>query len=102
MPSFNETPQSTSLALVTPSGPIATGNDSGVSATLTDGNGATLSARTVVFLLTNSVTAQTYSLSTPTDASGRAVLGAVPVAPGSYTVSASFGGSVTLPQGQLR
>jgi hypothetical protein len=84
---FTITKQNTSLSLAPSSATVPVGAASGIVATLTDVTGTPLALRTVFF------TVGALLVPATTNALGQAPLGSVNLPPGSYSVSASFGGS---------
>ena len=79
----------TTITLAATSSNVVLGSDSGVTATLRDAHGAPLSFRTVFFILSGVASRTTAVI---TDFAGRASLGTLPAAVGSYTVAACFNG----------
>jgi len=86
----------TSLTLAGP-GQTTPGSDSGLVATLIDGNGLPVGLRTVWFVVTGTGgTTGGWTKTVTTDYLGRAALGVIPLPVGTYTVSAYFEGTFTL------
>jgi hypothetical protein len=85
---FTIAKQATTLTLAPPNSSVNLGLDSGVVATLVDGNGAPLSFRTVFFVLSGPASRTSAAI---TDFAGRARLGTLPPAVGPYTVVGCFG-----------
>ena len=83
----------TTLALTGPS-QAPPGADSGLVATLTDGNNLPVSLRTVWFVVSGAN--GSWTTTRTTDYLGKAALGAIPLPLGSYTVSVYFNGTITL------
>ncbi len=69
-----------------------------VVATLSDGMGRNLQDQTVVFVVTGG--GHSYATAVKTDFAGRAMLGQVPLPPGTYLATASFSGAIDLGSGQ--
>jgi hypothetical protein len=94
--SFTVDKVATTLNLAGP-GQATPGASSGLVATLTDGNGLPVSLRTVWFVVAGvNGTTGGWTTTVTTDYLGRAALGVIPLPVGSYSVSAYFGGTITL------
>jgi CSLREA domain-containing protein len=96
---FTVNKQPTTLALVPPNVTAVISATSTLTATLRDGSGAPLVQKGVTFVLTGA--GGSYSALVETNNAGQAVLGAVPLPAGTYTVNAYFGSLVTLPGGAV-
>ncbi len=79
----------TSVVLSPSSATVTLGADSGIVATLIDGNHAALPYRTIFFVLSGPVNRTTTAT---TDFAGRASFGALPATVGSYSLTACFNG----------
>ncbi|MCC6628601.1 MAG: hypothetical protein IT340_14515, partial [Chloroflexi bacterium] len=91
--------QATTLTL-TPADPTVTvGADTGIVAALGDGRGRALGQRSLVVIVTG--TNGSYTQALITDHLGRVALGATPLPPGRYTVTAYFGGLAPLSGGAM-
>ena len=86
---FSITSLPTTIALNPASSTVLLGADSGVTATLADGNGAAMPYRTIFFVLSGPVARTTAAI---TDFAGRASLGPLPATVGVYSVAACFDG----------
>ena len=87
----------TSLTLSSGFDLVLAGEPTGIEATLLGPGGGPLKERTVYFTLTNGT--ETQTVAAITNFVGRAKLGAVDVAGGSYTVTARFLGEIPFPLG---
>ena len=96
---YTITKQSTQLTLSPAAASAQYSDPNQVVATLLDGAGLPVPHQTVVFIVTGGSTA--LSLPVITDYAGRAPLGALNLAPGSYTVAAYFNGLIPLPGGAI-
>ncbi|HEX6386038.1 MAG TPA: hypothetical protein VF177_15315 [Anaerolineae bacterium] len=95
--SFTITRQSTTLALDPASASALPGEDPGMVARLTEATGKAMLQRTIVFVVSGSE--GWYATAVGTYHLGEAGLGVVPLPPGNYSVHATFGDVVTLPNG---
>ena len=95
--SFTITKIGTSITMTPAAGPVASGANTGILATLTDTNvpQVPLDQRTVYFVVTR-VGGPSVTKTAITDYLGRASLGPVNLAPNLYTVTAYFLGSIPL------
>jgi hypothetical protein len=96
---FTMAAQPTALRLEPEVGYVQPGADSGVVAWLTGTDGDPLIERTVVLLI-NGAGGWWEARSEITDFNGRVRLGRAPAAQGQYRVTATFGGVLTLPNGE--
>ncbi len=94
---FTVTKRATNLALMSgPSDPHGS-SPTTIVATLTDADGSPVGYKTVFFVASGS--SGTYRTAATTDHAGRAALGIIPLPAGIYSVTASFGGTITLDDG---
>ncbi len=87
----------TSMAVVSPSDPVAPGEPTGLTATLTGPGGGPLNERTVFFTVAGDAATQTIPVITTF--SGVANLGGLDLPAGDYTVTAQFLGNTPYPAG---
>jgi hypothetical protein len=88
---FTLTRETTNLTLTAPSAGVAVGTATGVVATLRDSDGRTLGGKAIEFVATNGVTEVVRVVKA--NPWGEAELGPVPFPLGTFSVSASFGGT---------
>ncbi len=91
--------QATTLTLDPVGAEMVEGGTAGMMATLTDVLGRPFGEKTVFFVITGDN--GSYAEAIITDFAGRAVLTAVPLPVGEYTVDVYFGGTIPLPSGNL-
>ncbi|MCA9930437.1 MAG: Ig-like domain repeat protein, partial [Anaerolineales bacterium] len=91
---FTITKQGTVLMLTPEDATAVAGSDSGIYATLTDAAERPFNEKTVIFQVDGEN--GSYTAAEITNFNGRAFLGTVPLPPGSYSVTATFGDVVTI------
>ena len=91
---FTVNKDETTLTVTPASASIFTNQPTPFVAVVRDSNGRALGGKSVIFIVHNST--HTFATSVIADFQGNAMLGSVPLPPGSYTIDAYFNGTIPL------